>query len=446
MTHDAPEFHTETLSPLSPLPVHPSEPAKIPVLENQIDPIFNMTSTHLDPDPASLVATAATAANPDPIADPSTDQGKSPSAHSSFSDAYNEQPEDANKQEHETADQGTEVSDDYAMTFDSDAEDQAESEEPSKAVLEPDTLSLPVIPNSQGFPSIYAAISSNITNLPSQAEISPAPIPPATTTIESPRANASDDSANQVADNATNPHTHTYEEIASGGIDIQQLLDNITANAEKNAEKNAATSDTSPPNISNVSPTSLPSHASLPPRPNIPQKRPFPNDIQKFHAGVQGPPPAAAAFRANTAASLVAAGAPGTSTDPRGGLPPPPSLGAPPISSAGNINSQINRFPAPGVQTNSIGSQDEADELDQKWGPEVQKIYDQFLDNERMYVTEGLWDRFPIGSRLFIGKNSTQLLMWTFSNTIQEIYPVKRSLSETSFTFSIITARSHKYP
>lgn len=41
---------------------------------------------------------------------------------------------------------------------------------------------------------------------------------------------------------------------------------------------------------------------------------------------------------------------------------------------------------------------------DSPWGPEVQKKYDEFLHDERIYVTEGLWDRFPMGSRLFVGK------------------------------------------
>jgi hypothetical protein len=40
---------------------------------------------------------------------------------------------------------------------------------------------------------------------------------------------------------------------------------------------------------------------------------------------------------------------------------------------------------------------------DSPWGPEVQKKYDEFLHDERIYVTEGLWDRFPMGSRLFVG-------------------------------------------
>jgi hypothetical protein len=40
----------------------------------------------------------------------------------------------------------------------------------------------------------------------------------------------------------------------------------------------------------------------------------------------------------------------------------------------------------------------------------VQKKYDEFLHDERVYVTEGLWDRFPPGSRLFVGKNILQSL------------------------------------
>jgi nuclear polyadenylated RNA-binding protein 3 len=41
---------------------------------------------------------------------------------------------------------------------------------------------------------------------------------------------------------------------------------------------------------------------------------------------------------------------------------------------------------------------------DIRWGPEIQKKYDQFLAEERVYVTDGQWDKFPVGSRLFIGK------------------------------------------
>lgn len=44
------------------------------------------------------------------------------------------------------------------------------------------------------------------------------------------------------------------------------------------------------------------------------------------------------------------------------------------------------------------------DDEDQRWPPEVNRRYEEFLDQERKFVTEGQWDQFPMGSRLFIGK------------------------------------------
>jgi hypothetical protein len=40
---------------------------------------------------------------------------------------------------------------------------------------------------------------------------------------------------------------------------------------------------------------------------------------------------------------------------------------------------------------------------DSPWVPEVQKKYDELLHDERINVTEGLWDLFPMESRLFVG-------------------------------------------
>lgn len=366
-----------------------------------------MTTTHLDLSNLPAIA--------DPVPEHTTD---SPSSHSSFSSAYAEQPEGVKEQnDNEGADQGTEVSDDYAMTFDSDAEDQADKEEPAKAIteaiVEPDTQSLPILaenPSALEFSTpadLTYAVSDVLKTgqniLQALTHINPPPTH--STSTEIPEARASDEivahTTTEPADSASNLH----DDAASGGIDIQQLLDNITANAEKNAPPSANATQLASSGALPKSTSSLPTHSSLPPRPNIPQKRPH-EDIQKYHAGVPGVPPAATAFRAGATGSLVAAGAPGTSTDPRGGLPPPPagSFQAPPSGNIGDASyPQINRLSAPGVQTKSIESQDEADDLDAKWGPDVQKIYDQFIDNERMYVTEGLWDRFPVGSRLFIG-------------------------------------------
>lgn len=97
--------------------------------------------------------------------------------------------------------------------------------------------------------------------------------------------------------------------------------------------------------------------------------------------------------------SIVAAGAPGTSTDPRGGLPPPPTASYSPISRSSQDHL---------AKSNSI--RDEADDLDKRWGPEIQKKYDAFLEDERKNVLEGAWDKFPYGSRLFVGKK--KFILW----------------------------------
>jgi hypothetical protein len=44
------------------------------------------------------------------------------------------------------------------------------------------------------------------------------------------------------------------------------------------------------------------------------------------------------------------------------------------------------------------------DDEDAPFPPDVERQFDEFLHDERVNVTEGNWDKFPDGSRLFIGK------------------------------------------
>lgn len=46
---EAIHFRGKTLTPESPRPLHIPEPSNIPVLENQMDPVFNDTSTYENP-------------------------------------------------------------------------------------------------------------------------------------------------------------------------------------------------------------------------------------------------------------------------------------------------------------------------------------------------------------------------------------------------------------
>jgi nuclear polyadenylated RNA-binding protein 3 len=413
MTPEPPGFRTKTLSPVSPLPLHPPEPSNNPDPRNQINPIFNMTATHLEeptPPVPILPSPMQTAVAP-------PDDPKSPSVDSSFSDEYKEQSEGTEEKPADNVDQETDVSDDYAMAVDSDGDEQADSQGISQAKFESDTKSLPATVSDHTLPSSILSHDPPATDL-AQPGQGTQPTP----TNSSPTHPTVDDTANidhfdavaaQTSIEETKLESHTYDDATNGGIDIQQLLDNITANAEKNESNSPATTPSTQSSKITLAKGSsgLPTHASLPPRPNIPQKRPYPDDIQKYHAGAPGVPQPSVSYRLpGGVTALIAAGAPGTSTDPRGGLPPPPSASFRPahMSTGSPVSpasyTQINRSAGLDRQATSIESQDEADEADAKWGPDVQKIYDEFLADERMYVQEGLWDRFPLNSRLFIGK------------------------------------------
>jgi hypothetical protein len=101
---------------------------------------------------------------------------------------------------------------------------------------------------------------------------------------------------------------------------------------------------------------------------------------------------------------MAAAGAPGTSSGVSA-LPPPP-LASFQQSTTTTTESQTPSSPVSNksgrAERQQVRQSKNGDD-DAPWGPEVQKKYDEFLHDERVYVTEGLWDRFPAGSRLFVG-------------------------------------------
>jgi RNA recognition motif-containing protein len=88
----------------------------------------------------------------------------------------------------------------------------------------------------------------------------------------------------------------------------------------------------------------------------------------------------------------------GHTTNPVGanGLPAPPVAS---FQQGVKLESQRERKQAAG---------ETLDEDDQPWTPETQHRYDNFLTEERKYVTEGNWEQFPYGSRLFVGNLSSE--------------------------------------
>jgi nuclear polyadenylated RNA-binding protein 3 len=426
MTPDAPGFHTKSATPPSPVPFHSPEPSNIPVLRNQIDPVFNMTSTHIE---VAGSTTSSTLISP---LDQAADDGMTGDNEldASFSDPYDDEDKMADDSASKNTMEGAEVDDDYAKTFDSDGEESSSRQDVSSEII--DQKMQP--PSAQV--SVLADDSPSLTNPASTSTIvfpdgrdnpsSHKPSPPtATTAGDAPVAVGSTAAPLGIETLQSHPQFNSYEAVSSGEIDIQQILDDITANAALNATNSTNAIPTSVnPSTQNFSPSTLglPAHASLPPRPQVAQNQPmhpaYPpqGDIRKYHAGPPNlPPPPTSSYRPLGApASIVAAGAPGTSTDPRNVLPPPPSASFHPVSTGPPATMSYpqqpdHRLPAKDLSANSIETPAQADDYEMSWTPDVQKLYDEFLADERMYVSEGLWDRFPAGSRLFIGEHQITL-------------------------------------
>ncbi|KAI9703949.1 MAG: hypothetical protein M1820_005731 [Bogoriella megaspora] len=388
---EAHEYRGKTLSPVSPKPVHVPSPANIPVLEHQMDPVFNDTATHMAPPPLPPAA-----------------HFDSNSLNLTYPYAHNQGQEQAgshvNSIAPDTAIGGAAGTAGYAegshnvytptATNTTNQEHQTFQQfsgtEPSEASISNSTPALSAYtPNS-----FIAATQSAASSWPTQSTPTESGMP-------------------------IQAQTFGSQGVEPGGLNFEALLDNLSAPTHvpaipaadaASSTMSAASSQPPPPGTVKSPTAALPVGANLPPRPP-PQEQPaiHPNytpssDIRTFHphsqnATVQAPyaPQPTGNFRppGMYAPPNVTAGAPGTTP-----LPPPPGTGFQPNPSQPNYH----QSPSNGsyIQRDVFSGSNRIDE-DTPWGPEVQKKYDEFLDNERKYVSEGQWDRFPANSRLFIG-------------------------------------------
>ncbi|GAB7352190.1 hypothetical protein MBLNU459_g2667t1 [Dothideomycetes sp. NU459] len=442
-----PEYTSEpnVLSPVSPKPVHYPVPSNIPVLANQTDLAFNQTHAHMaeaaaqhqhsHPRPhhqaggqptdeagssAAVVVPSATA--PNAVSEPGQPHAQPQQAWSR---------DGGFRDETQGARADSELNNDHPnhASSDSHAAAATAAREPTQSQPSHDHR-----PRSTQTPSDSALPASNVTAQSHDAFLR-----------DFSYAEASGLTVGWPSGVGSN----------TGGVDYQTLLDNLspaTANAPQaegltvptTASPSSSPAQPSPGSGSALSPTvgfgGLP--ASLPPRPP-PQQQPsiHPNythtmDIRDYHphshapgALPHAPPPSAAAaatstptttsttFRPN--AQLPFPAAPGQAASAgANGLPPPP------VASFQQAQSQIDAVSAqsqsPASQAKQrqreLESQREIkqaagevlDDADAPWTPETQRLYDNFLGEERRYVTEGNWEQFPYGSRLFVGNLSSE--------------------------------------
>ena len=383
-----PQFRGKTLTPESPRPLHIPEPSNIPILEKQIDPIFNLMSTHLK-SPHAL--RDLTAMDHQPSRDP-TQNFDTDGAKGEAVDGSNLQ--NVIDEEKKNISLGKE---DYVY------EDPSNTYHPSIIAHEPSAsmASFPYMPQAhqQDRPQSASMLQSGS---PAQHPKNPYEPFPATIPV------AKDQTVDQTFEFNTKSGESIGEDV---GVNYQTLLDNISPS------NNSTSGNPQPP-------------LSLPPRPP-PQERPtmHPNyvpgeDIRSYHfpqmhhTGAQTNPQA---LQANTYAPpqgyphpIVAAGAPGTSSAPNGLLPPPVATFQQPSmkQDSGQNGSSSQQFLQRGAARTNVNDPATLAQgiSEPAWPPEIERRYDDFLKKERIYVSEGLWDRFPAGSRLFVGECSTETL------------------------------------
>ena len=419
---EAPHFRGKTLTPESPRPIHIPEPENIPVLHNQIDQHFNLMSTHIA-------------------------QG------ASIRD-YNFQQHYANAMLQATASDNPAIKSTANMMHtlgngESGTEVQSSLGQPSdgqsenfNVQKEADTSTNPLNHDQQPSASLgsYASLATASKTDPAQvpesqnhesdvnvqAASSDSDLPQGTSVTQDGKTFAPAQGEFEVQ-----PQSLTSE-VEDEGVNFQALLDNLSpsTSAPTSAEIIAAPttnvpSEAAPPLSPNSAQTPiaiLPIPPGLPARPP-PQDKPaiHPNytpgeDIRSYHN-----PPAQSSNASSYNAQASNPQRPSHNYVQNNGVAPS-GLPPPPLATFQQPNPKINQAQnspqTPLFRQNENhgrgggqGMPQDHDSQDHfSSGGDVERLYEQFLKDEAVYVSEGTWDRFPQGSRLFVGTRYLGLL------------------------------------
>ncbi|KAJ5507889.1 hypothetical protein N7527_010032 [Penicillium freii] len=373
---EALHFRGKTLTPESPRPLHIPEPSNIPVLENQMDPVFNDTSTY----ERSVYKQV-----------PQTHDGW---LHGGLKDGEGpRQTQDAGSfhaSQQNRAMQNEMIASAYYPP--NPALGSENAGHPSSGFFHPDSTyshAAPVAPVPQDF-----ATGNEVDHAhdPEQSRMPDRLI----------------DEKESVGHNA-------------GGVNFQQLLDNLS-------HPNPGATIPAVPSADNSSIHQAPAGESLKSQgiPANPQAQSHdyiqahytPNGEVTYHQLPSAHDAAATASPAYSAQpsniqpqdqSQQFNNASGGASAVNNLLPPVATIPQTPSTGAESQDSlQETSVASKKGRVDKQGRPIKLSDDDTPWGPEVQKKYDEFLHDERIYVTEGLWDRFPMGSRLFVGNLPTE--------------------------------------
>ncbi|GAB1317555.1 nuclear polyadenylated RNA-binding protein 3 [Madurella fahalii] len=426
-----------SLSPLSPAPVPAQSTAVVPKLQDQAASTDEAASHPATP-PSAPHHPAAMSSKPGPadVSDTIVVGGDYPDEPHDESDDSIDYGEGEEGQEREQLAPDA-ANDDYARTFDSpaDRQDQSEADEAQPDVsMATESMNSPSAPDPLTSQSPAAAV-------PPSDPPSPPPPPglPATngsaegTSAPSEHANCessseplSSDSAPDAAQPSTASATAGTKEDTStasapaaasapapaneddASVDIQKLVDDITARGTATASPSKPPAQATPTTTQAVSAAPTPSYpSSLPPKPAVPLPPGNLPAIPQPHHSFQTRGPNASAHSAvsmnivSPAAphhgTYMSAGAPGVGNEAVSSLPPPPP---PTFGGPSHTHAHLqNAHHMPIARDASSGNYH---------GSSIKHQWEAFQADEKRYTSEAKWERFPEGSRIFIGNLSSE--------------------------------------
>lgn len=378
------ELRTQTLTPVSPKPIHFPQPSNIPLLDISMDAEFENTTTPSVPGQNT---------------EPPIIEGSLPEAI--------ESPADTTKDSHNndgSVDGGTmqsnEVSADHDMTVGTVSQAPTDDEAISAAIKS--SLEASSAHSATPAPQLNDAALAFLQSLVMSSAVSAAPTPFTSNALAQP--NDLSQAANVPTDEqqsaTANPDDVTMKDSGSGPINFDTLLDNLATPQVTNqaqsqvttgqdlTEKDVTTQDTGPPGIHQTPIRLIPTVPGLPARPPVHQ--------------------AGSEIRTQLANDSVSAlsNVPYQSQQTVNANMPTNGDDGMPVLTNASYQQQVG-LSTPTTQQQqefSVGNGFQFPEPeDEPFSPELQKLYDDFLADERNNLTINEWDKFPVGSRLFIG-------------------------------------------
>jgi len=401
---DAPEFRGKTLTPVSPKPVHYPSPSNVPILERQMEPSFE----------ASAAATGL-------LPGQNTLNGGIASMNGF---AHQDAPGPTTQVE-----VGSEV---------------GQSQRSDQITTEHHNTNSLLAQHSQSLDSV----SGEATATPAD-EIATSVHPPSNEpTLSATADQRTEQQKNNVPQADTGVASNASAgDIIAGGVDFQSLLNHLAQHptAFPQPDGGSEAHHEAIPIAPSISAT-LAGNPNLPPRPP-PQEKPVthPNynptdDIRAYHPHSQQNP--AASYRSQNPPHALNTSIPGMSPQA------PPFQ---PTPSSATFPGQSPGTPSPYRQRDAFERRPDADTTDSgsvQWSADVERMYAEFLQDESANVAEGRWDKFPMGSRLFVGMLNINLSLSPDTDKISGNLPTekvnKRDLFERFYRYGKLAQISIK--